>query len=284
MRARYGRAVIVLSSPRTKSHLPRRPPLTSPPRRPYVRQRPQHTVPLSPIVPMLVRSRMTADVIVAAPDTTIAGALNLCRRHRIRHLPVLDGDRVAGLVTDRELRLAMPPIWADQHDELRALLHEKHVGEVMIREIVTVAPDTSVEDAAKLLYTHRLCCLPVLEDGRLVGILTETDVLRAFVELFGTQDATTRMEVHMPNRPGELARVVRQIGIERRVNIAAMVVTQLPGGESAAIMRLHTQDPEPIAESLRKLGYRVGVPALDLDADALLEAPPLPRDRVAVEL
>lgn len=75
-------------------------------------------------------------------------------------------------------------------------------------------PDTPVEDAAKLLYTHHIGCVPVREDGRLVGILTETDLLRAFAELFGSRTPSKRLEVQMPNRPGELARVVRLIGTE----------------------------------------------------------------------
>jgi hypothetical protein len=108
----------------------------------------------------------------------------------------------------------MPPIWADEHDELMQALHTRRVGEVMITDIVTVQPDTPVEDAAKLLYTHRIGCLPVLEDDRLVGILTETHLLRAFAELFGSRTPSKRLEVQMPNRPGELARVVRLIDRE----------------------------------------------------------------------
>jgi acetoin utilization protein AcuB len=217
---------------------------------------------------MLVRSRMTARVITAAPDTTLADALALTRTHRIRHIPICDDDRLVGLVSDRDLRLAMPPVWADQHDELRALLHRKTVGDVMVTDIISVTPDTLVEEAAKLLYTHRIGCLPVLEDDRLAGILTETDLLRAFVDLFGAHEDTTRLEVRMPNKPGELARVVRIVGIENRTNITGLVVPPLSGSDSVAIMHIQTREAEPIVEALRKLGYAVGVPSLELDDDA----------------
>jgi acetoin utilization protein AcuB len=219
---------------------------------------------------MLVRSRMTPNVHTVSPDTTLAEALGLSRTHRIRHLPVLDDNgRLVGIVTDRDLRLAMPPIWADEHDELTQALHTRRVGELMITAIITVQPDTPVDDAAKLLYTHHIGCLPVLEDDRLIGILTETDLLRAFAELLGGRAMSKRVEVQMPNRPGELARVVRLIGIEKRINITGMVVPPLKGDDDCvAIMHLQVDDASEIAHALRKVGYRVGTPSLETDPDA----------------
>jgi acetoin utilization protein AcuB len=160
------------------------------------------------------------------------------------------------------------PIRADERDELMQALHTRRVGDLMVTDIVTVQPDTPVEDAAKLLYTHRIGCVPVLEDDRLVGILTETDLLRAFAELFGSRTPSKRLEVQMPNRPGELARVVRLIGIEKKINIAGMVVPPLKGGEDCvAIMHLQVDEPSAIAHALRKVGYRVGSPSLENDPD-----------------
>lgn len=213
---------------------------------------------------MLVRSRMTADVVTASPSITLAEALTLTRSHRIRHLPVLENGRLVGLVTDRDLRLAMPPIWVEQSDELRSALHKKTVGEVMIRSIITTEPSVPIEDAARALYEHRIGCLPVMEDGKLVGILTETDVLRSFVELFGQGERSSRIEIRMQNRPGELARVVRLIGIDFKVNITGMVVPPLSGtDDSVAIVHIQTLQPEPIIEQLRKLGYSAGSPSLE---------------------
>lgn len=217
---------------------------------------------------MLVRSRMTPNVHTASPDTTLAEALAITREHRIRHLPILEDGRLVGLLSDRDLRLAIPPAWAAQHDELLAALNDRHVREIMVTDLITVATDTPIEDAARLLYTHRIGCLPVLDDGALVGILTETDLLRAFTELFGAPTPTTRVEVQMPNRPGELARVVRLIGIENRVNIAGMIVPPVDVGEPCvAIMQLQTQSPHQIIYALRKCGYRVGSPSLETDPD-----------------
>ena len=235
---------------------------------------------------MLVRSRMTPNVYTASPETTIAEALNITRSHRIRHLPVLRDGRLVGLVTDRDLRLAMPPIWADQRDELKRALHSRKVGEVMVTEIITASPDTPVEEAAKLLYENRIGCLPIMEADALVGILTETDLLRALVELFGAHQPSSRVEVRMPNKPGELARVVRLVGIEHKINITGLVVPPTDAeSDSFAVMHLQTLNPRPVVEALRKLGYQVGWPALDLDE---VEAPAEPwygsREHVGAEL
>lgn len=238
---------------------------------------------------MLIRSRMTPEVITVSPDTTIAEALRLTREHRIRHLPVMNAGVLAGLVTDRDLRLAMPPIWAAEHDELKQALQTRVVGEVMTARVITAPPELPVEEAARLMYENRIGCLPVLDGTVLVGILTETDLLRALVELFGAGTPSSRLEVRMPNKPGELARVVRLIGIEHKVNITGLIVPPSDGGEfSLAIMHLQTLNPQPLVAALRKLGYRVGWPALDLDSPGLDEYPARYAedhpDRVPIEL
>lgn len=221
---------------------------------------------------MLVRSRMTPDVPTVSPETTVAQALGVCREHRIRHLPVVRDGRLVGLVTDRDLRLGMPPIWAEDQAELQHLLRTRTVGEVMSTDLVTTSPDVPVEEAGRLLYTNRIGCVPVMEGEELIGLLTETDLVRAFIELFITGGPSSRVEVRMPNRPGELARVVRVIGIEHRINITGMVMPPSTGGDGfVAIMHLATLDPAPVVVALRKLGYEVGWPSLDLPATLMVE-------------
>jgi acetoin utilization protein AcuB len=215
---------------------------------------------------MLVRARMTPNPYTASPDTTLAEALKLTRTHRIRHLPVCEEGALAGIVTDRDLRLAMPPIWAEEQAELQSQLHSRYVREVMIRDIITAEPSMPIEEAARLLTGNRIGCLPIMEDGKLIGIITETDMLRALAELFGTTQPSSRLEVRMPNKPGELARVVRLIGIDHKINITGLVMQ--PEGDdarAAAIMQLATLNPTPVIRALRKMGYDVGWPSLELD-------------------
>jgi len=212
---------------------------------------------------MLVRSRMTTSLHTVTPDTTIVDALTMARAERIRHLPVMEGTKLVGLVTDRDLRSAVPPAWSEA-DEYRKSVSTKKVSEVMSRAVITAAPMTPVEEASKLMYENRIGCLPVTENDRLVGIITETDLLRSLVELFGANAPSTRIEIRMPNRAGELARVVRVIGIEHKINIGGLVVPPAESPEYAtAIMQLQTPDPLPLVEALRKIGYDVGWPSIE---------------------
>lgn len=139
---------------------------------------------------MLVRELMTPAVrlIASPPETPILEARRLMLDKRIRHLLVTDGDRLVGIVTDRDIRLNLPSqatslsVWEVNH-----LLLKLTVGEVMTRGVITVGPDRDARDAAQLMLDHSIGALPVTDGGRLVGIITETDLLRAFVWLTGGQ-------------------------------------------------------------------------------------------------
>ena len=214
---------------------------------------------------MLVHSRMTHDVITAAPGHTLAQALELTRTHRIRHLPVLDDGRVVGIVSAHDLRFAHPPIWLEDADSMRRALHEHTVAEVMTRDVVTISPLAPVEEAARVLCTRAFGCLPVVEAERLVGIITESDILKAIAELMGTGPVSSRLEVLMPNRPGELARVIRLVGIEMRINIAGMFAPVAEEGHCHAVLHLQTADAAPVVAALRQLGYVAGSPSIEVD-------------------
>jgi acetoin utilization protein AcuB len=213
---------------------------------------------------MLVSGRMTREVVTASPATSLADGLALMHERRIRHLPVLEGGRLVGIVSDRDLRGAAPPVGALPEEERLRFLRERRIAEIMKREVVTVEPGTPVEEAARVMASRRIGALPVLEGDDVVGILTASDLLRGFVDLFGMNRPSSRIEVRIPNRPGELARVVRLIGVEHKINIAGMVVPAVSPGVSVAVIRIQTLDPRPVVEGLRGLGYDVGWPALDL--------------------
>jgi acetoin utilization protein AcuB len=131
---------------------------------------------------MLVRALMTGDPITVPPDSPVLEARQLMTDRRIRHLLVTRDGVLLGIVTDRDIRLNMPSqatslsVW-----ELNYLLTKLTVGEVMTRSVITTGPDRDARDAAELMLEHKIGALPVVDAGKLVGILTETDVLRAFI-------------------------------------------------------------------------------------------------------
>ena len=221
---------------------------------------------------MLVRSRMTANVLTVTPTTTLGEALRITREQGIRHLPVVDNGKLVGLLSDRDLRLAAPPAWASDTDyaQLRATFVEKKISDVMTAHaIISTTEITPIEDAARLMYEHRIGCLPVMRGNDLVGILTETDVMRAFVELFGSGDGTSRIEVLIPNRPGELSRVVRAIGVDFKMNISGLVMPpKITGDDALIIARVQADNVDALVDHLRRIGYKVGSPALDLEPAA----------------
>ena len=132
---------------------------------------------------MKVRDLMTATPITTGPDTPVIEARQLMLGKRIRHLLITDGPKLAGIVTDRDIRLNLPsPATSLSVWEVNYLLARLTVGSVMTKALVTVSPERDCRDAAVLMLDHRIGALPVVDGGQLVGIITETDLLRAFVE------------------------------------------------------------------------------------------------------
>lgn len=130
---------------------------------------------------MRVRDLMTKDPLVVSVDTPLAEARRMMIDRRIRHLLVTDGKRLAGIVTDRDIRLNMPsPATSLSVWEINYLLARMTVESCMTKVVITVSPDRDASDAARILLDHKIGALPVLDAGAVVGIVTETDMVRAF--------------------------------------------------------------------------------------------------------
>jgi acetoin utilization protein AcuB len=132
---------------------------------------------------MMLRELMTGGVITVRPETSVQQARDLLAKERIRHLPVTGpGGVLAGIVTDRDIRLNLPSRATSlSAQEISHLLSRLTVGEIMTRSVVTIGPDRPAREGAQLMLDHKVGALPVLDDGHLIGIITETDIVRAFV-------------------------------------------------------------------------------------------------------
>jgi acetoin utilization protein AcuB len=136
------------------------------------------------------------------------------KEHGIRHLPVLKNDRLKGLLSDRDIKEYSPSkaTTLDMY-ELHYLLAKTHVHEVMTTKVITTPPDTPVEEAAMILLDKSIGCLPVLDQGRLAGIITDKDIFRALVDITGVRYGGNRICVTLEDRPGsikEVADIVRK--------------------------------------------------------------------------
>jgi acetoin utilization protein AcuB len=221
---------------------------------------------------MLVRHRMTRDPFTVGPEDSLAHALRLTREHRVRHLPVVDAAGVlVGILSDRDIRLAMPSPLTVADPERVDFLDRTPISAVMTAEVVTCTGADPIEDAAKLLCRHRIGAVPVTDTaGRLQGILSESDLLSAMVQILGGTEPASRLEVALPDRPGELARAV-SILAGHSVNIVSVLVSPVRvEGDKTVIFHLGTIDPREVIGGLEAAGFRVGWPSLEEDVRALL--------------
>jgi acetoin utilization protein AcuB len=209
---------------------------------------------------MQVEKRMKATPITVSPEDSFRHAMTLIRQRGIRHLPVVEGGRLVGIVTDRDLRQASPsPATSLEIHELHYLLQRITVREIMTTKVHTVTPATPIEEAARLMLQHKIGGLPVLQDGMLVGILTETDILRAFVDLMGLQADQTRIELVLEDRPGAFLEVCRIIQ-DQGGDFASMVSATLPhAGQEKKVMvfRLEGVRAESLVKNLEQSGHTV---------------------------
>ncbi|MCU0490403.1 MAG: CBS and ACT domain-containing protein [Chloroflexaceae bacterium] len=161
---------------------------------------------------MLVGERMARPVIAVEPDTPIHDALNLMRTRRIRRMPVVEHGQLVGIVSMKDLLNASPSqatslsVW-----ELNYLLSKVTVAEIMSRQVLTVQEDTPIEDAARIMADNRIGGLPVLHGSNVVGIITETDLFKTFLELLGARKAGVRAAVLINDAPGQLAKLTQTI-------------------------------------------------------------------------
>jgi acetoin utilization protein AcuB len=205
---------------------------------------------------LLVRDSMTQELVTVVPETTAAEALALCRTNRIRHLPILEGGRLVGVISDRDLRAATPALG----DRARAEALERiRVADEMTRDLTTARPEDPIEDAAMAMYERKIGCLPVVDGEDLVGIVTSSDVLRALVRLVGAHEPGSRLEVALLSHSGSLAEVtqiIRDEGVDI-VSVLASSEHEDKAGERIAVLRVATIDPKQVVESLRAAGYRI---------------------------
>jgi CBS domain-containing protein len=132
---------------------------------------------------MMIRELMSGGLVTVSPEAPVTRARDLMAGEKIRHLPVIGpGGGLAGIVTDRDIRVNLPSRATSlSAQEITYLLSQLTVGEIMTRSVITIGPDAPAREGARLMLQHRIGALPVLDDGRLLGIITETDIVRAFV-------------------------------------------------------------------------------------------------------
>ncbi len=162
---------------------------------------------------MLVRERMSRNPYTIHADAPVEEALKRMRENHVRRFPVLDkAGKLVGIVAEKDLLYASPsPATSLSIYEMHYLLSKLTVGEVMTKNVITVSEDTPVEDAARIMTDHKIGSLPVVREGQLVGIITETDLFKLFLELLGARERGVRVTMLIPEKKGTLAQITGEV-------------------------------------------------------------------------
>jgi acetoin utilization protein AcuB len=210
---------------------------------------------------MIVEEIMKTEVASLLPTNTIADAMELMDANRIRHIPIVNEEKhLVGLVTVAKIREATPSIFhANEHPEDL----KKTLDTIMEKDVITGHPLDFVEEAAGLFYEHKISCMPIINDKKLVGIITETDLLRTMVELTGVHQPGSQIEIKVPNISGMLSDVASIIR-NRKANILSVLVYPDKEDEQQKIIviRVQLMNPTGLIQDLKEAGHQVLWPNL----------------------
>lgn len=197
---------------------------------------------------MIVRNWMTTKVVTIHKEASIQEALAVMKRDSIRHLPIIDGNaNLLGWVTDADLRGVL----------IASMLEELTLEDVMVRKPYTAYPEMPLEEAAHIILEKRIGGLPVLEESRLVGIITVVDILSAFINIMGMLSNSSRLDVRVSDPQIPLKEITELIQKHRAEVISICHLPAVEGGESTYSIRLKRCELEPIVTDLTKKGIRV---------------------------
>lgn len=209
---------------------------------------------------MFVRDRMTSPAVTITPDTPFQEALKLMRERKFRRLPIVNQKgELVGIVSERDLLYASPsPATSLSVWELNYLLAQLTVKEIMTQDVVTTTEDTPIEEAALLMVERKIGGLPVVDErNHVVGVITETDIFKAFVEMMGAGKPGLRLTLEVPERMGVLAELAQTIAQEGG-NILSVGTFDAPDpNHRRLLIKVRGVNKDQLIEDLERLGDHV---------------------------
>lgn len=208
-----------------------------------------------------MREKIQRNPVTISADASFYEARNLVHEKGIRHLPVVDkNNALVGIVTDRDIREAAPSdATLLSVQELNYLLGKLKVSSFMTPKdkLITITPDTIIEEAVQLMHDHKIGCLPILENGKLYGLFTETDALDHLVDIFGFKQKGTRLTLALEDKPGTMLGIL-EIFKKYNINIISIVTPSfIVEGKRIAAIRIRTEEYKDVVNELEKMGYDV---------------------------
>ena len=208
-----------------------------------------------------MREKIQRNPVTISPEASFFEARNLMHEKGVRHLPVVDkNNMLVGIVTDRDIREAAPSdATLLSVQELNYLLGKLKVSAFMTPKgkLITITPDTLIEEAVQLIHDNKIGCLPVLEGEKLYGIFTETDALDHLVDIFGFKQTGTRLTLALEDKPGTMLGIL-EVFKKHNINIISIVTPSfMVEGKRIAAIRIKTEEYKDLVTELEKAGYDV---------------------------
>jgi len=208
---------------------------------------------------MKIKDVMTKNPITADSETLVLDAQRIMKENNIRRLPIVDKGKLVGIITKHDLLEASPsPATSLSVHELNYLLSKMKVKEIMKKNPITLTPDTPFEEALKIGQDRKIGSFPVVENGKLVGIATESDIIRFVTRVLGIKEEGSRITIEgLGGKLSDLERIV-SITNQHHTVILSMMSLPRPGNKDwMIVLRLKTSNPDPIVKDFKKAGFNV---------------------------
>ncbi|AKO94421.1 acetoin utilization AcuB family protein [Priestia filamentosa] len=205
---------------------------------------------------MIVEEIMSRNLITLLPTDKIKQAVVLMNKYHVRHIPVVDKEyTLLGIVSDRDIKDAAPSIFAQDHEFEE---FEKPVHKIMTKNVIVAYPLDFVEEISFTFYENKISCLPIIRKGKLVGLVTKTDILNTLVQLTGAHQPGSQIEVKVPNVAGKLSEVTKLLS-DHHLNILSVLVYPYKQDDTyrTIVFRIETLNPTKAIYTLVEHGYEV---------------------------
>jgi acetoin utilization protein AcuB len=208
---------------------------------------------------MRIKDVMTRNPITVDSETLVLDAQRIMKENNIRRLPIVDKGKLVGIITKHDLLEAAPsPATSLSIHELNYLLSKMKVKEIMKKNPVTIAPDTPFEEALRLGQEKKIGSFPVTDNGKLVGIATESDIIRFVTRVLGIKEEGSRITIEgLGGKLGDLERIVSIVNQHHTIVLSMISLPRPEKKDWMIVLRLKTNDPDPIVKDFKKAGFNV---------------------------
>jgi acetoin utilization protein AcuB len=206
---------------------------------------------------MFVKNKMTTNPFTVSPDQTIPDAHEIMMQHNVKRLPVLKNGKLVGIVSREDIMSASPSkATTFSMGEITYLLSKTKISQIMNKNLITISPGALLEEAALLMRDNGVGFLPVVENGKLVGIITESDIFDSFIELLGFREPGTRLTIECDDEPGIMSNLTSIIG-NHGANITHVAVYRGTHGKSDVVIGINSFNTGEMEKSIEAQGFKI---------------------------